>query len=104
MTVQATVRVSRLQRCSRMTPNETSTWNEIRRIAEQLELEIHLAGMEARDRWEKLQPRLVELEQKIEHTSQRAGELISEQLSSVANVLRELREDIAKRRRAADRS
>ena len=87
-----------------MTGTETTTWDEIRRIADQLQLEIHLAGMEARDRWKELQPRLAELEQKIEHTGQRAGELITEQLSSIANVLRELREDVAKHRRGADRS
>jgi len=41
---------------------QTPTWDEVRRIADELELKIHLAGMDARDRWRDLKPRLAEIE------------------------------------------
>jgi hypothetical protein len=33
-------------------------WDEVRRIADELKLKMHLASMEARDRWQALEPRL----------------------------------------------
>jgi hypothetical protein len=42
-----------------------STWEEVRRIADEVELQIHLAGMEARERWNALRPRLIELERQL---------------------------------------
>ena len=87
-----------------MTANETTTWDEIRRIADQLELEIHLAGMEARDRWKALQPKLAELERTIDRAGKRAGEALGEQLSTVAQTLRELRADVAKHQHDTHRS
>ena len=34
----------------------TATWDEVRQIADELELKIHVAGMDARDRWQTLRP------------------------------------------------
>jgi hypothetical protein len=71
------------------------TWDDVRRIADELELKIHLAGMEARDRWKLLQPRLAELEKSIETTGQRAGQFISSQVTAVATTLKELRDELS---------
>lgn len=76
----------------------TSTWDDIRRLVDELRLELHLATMEARDRWEGLQPRLGRLEQTITESGTRAGQAISQELSSLGQSLRELLDDIRRRR------
>lgn len=73
------------------------TWDDVRRIADQLQLKMHLAGMEARDRWAKLQPRLAELEQEVAKGGERAATVMSTQLSAVGDLLEELRADIEKK-------
>jgi cell division FtsZ-interacting protein ZapD len=75
-------------------PEAAPGWNDVRRIADELELKIHLAGMEARDRWRALQPRIAELETKLASASERTGRLVADELSSIATAIRRLRDDI----------
>ncbi len=75
-------------------PDDTSTWDDIRRVADELRLKLHLAGMEAREQWDKLQPRLAEIEQSIESGASKAGTAVSEQMSSVGATLRKLLDDV----------
>lgn len=72
-------------------------WDNLRRIADELELKIHLAGMDARDRWRALQPRLAEIEKAIARSGQRAGDAIEKELASVGAALRRLRDDLTAR-------
>ena len=46
----------------------TFTWDDVRRFTDQLELKIHLAGMDARDRWEALKPKVSALEHDLNPT------------------------------------
>jgi hypothetical protein len=71
-------------------------WDGLRRIADEVELKIHLASMEARDRWKTLQPRLAELEKTLTHAGERTGQVVTEELSALAEALRELREDVTR--------
>ena len=73
-----------------------STWDDVRRIADELELKIHLGAMDARDRWRALQPRLAEIEKTIARAGERAGKIIDQELSAVGAALRRLRDDLAK--------
>jgi hypothetical protein len=77
-----------------MDMSETSTWDEVQRIADEIELKVHLAGMEARDRWRALQPRLEQLERKIVQVSDRAEKAVEEELATIGTALRKLREDL----------
>ncbi len=70
-------------------------WDDLRTVADELELKIRLAHMDARDRWHALQPRLVELEHTIKQAGARASKTVTEELSAVGNALRQLRDDIA---------
>ncbi len=63
---------------------ETQDWkrdvtklrDELRFLADETRLKMHLAGMEAKDAWNKLEPKLFEFEQKAESVVQAtAGEL-----------------------------
>jgi len=76
--------------------DQLPAWTEVRRIADELELKIHLASMDARDRWRELKPRLVEIEQSIADAGKRAGDVIERELASVGAALCRLRDDIAK--------
>ena len=39
---------------------------QLRQLADEIRVQIHLAGMEAKDTWAKLEPRLHDLERKLE--------------------------------------
>ncbi len=74
--------------------SETSTWDDIRRIRDQLKLELHLAGMEAREQWDKLQPKLAELETTFEAGAHKAGTAIADEVSALGAKLHKLLGDI----------
>jgi hypothetical protein len=75
-----------------MSTNAPTGWDELRRAADQLELELHLGGMEARERWRVLKPRLELLEKTIAKAGSDAGHAIAKELVAVAKALRELRD------------
>ena len=79
-----------------MTSKTQPTWNDVRQIADEIELKIHLAGMDARDRWRDLKPRMVELETTIERAGKRVSEVISDQLASLGTTMRRLRDDVVR--------
>lgn len=70
---------------------DMTAWDEMRRIADELELKLHLASMDARDRWRAMQPRLAELEKQIAVSADRAHDAILKEL----NAWRQLRHDMA---------
>jgi len=71
-------------------------WDEVRQLADDIKVQLHLGSMEARTRWEQLQPQLHELERTVTDAGQRASEAITERLQSVAATLRKLRDDLRK--------
>lgn len=75
--------------------NENPSWDDVRRVVDELEVKIHLAGMEARDRWRALQPRLLDLQHQLERSGKRASDTIDRELSSLGAALRRLRDDLA---------
>jgi hypothetical protein len=75
-------------------PETNFEWKDVRRIADEIELRIHLASMEARNRWERLRPRLAELQKTIERAGEETGKTLSEQLAVLGDSLRELRDEI----------
>lgn len=77
------------------TPTDTheSMLPDLRRMADEIRVRIHLAGLEAKDAWAKLEPKLHELE----HKATSAGERVKDQLSELAQKLKhELQELSAK--------
>lgn len=46
----------------------------LRRMADEIRVRIHLAGMEAKDTWAKLEPKLHEFERKAESTKDKLAE------------------------------
>jgi hypothetical protein len=72
-----------------------SEWTELRRIADELQLKIHLGSMELRDRWEAVKPRIADLEHKLARAGERAAEAVQNEMSAVGKTLHKLREDLA---------
>lgn len=80
------------------TSDGKSEWDELRRIADELELQLHLGGMETRDRWRALQPRIQEVGRAIARSGERLDEVVTEKLKKLRAALRKLREEIPKRK------
>ena len=71
-----------------------STWEEVRRAADELELQIHLASMNARDRWSAIEPRLSKIEKALVASKRRVTRALAQEISSIRTLLRKLREDL----------
>ncbi|MCX5745164.1 MAG: hypothetical protein NT062_21980 [Proteobacteria bacterium] len=69
-----------------------STWDDVRQLVDELQLKMHLAGMEVHDRWEALQPRISELEARMT----RAGHAVTTEVTSLGQTLRKLRDDLVR--------
>jgi len=66
----------------------TDVLAEIRRLTEEIELEVHLARMEARERWSELQPKLREV-------GAAAGRTVAHEAAALAAQLKTLRDEIS---------
>jgi len=76
-----------------MTDIKTPTWADVRRIADELKVKMHLAGQEAKDRWAKLQPSLHEAEAEIK----KGGAVVASKLVEIAGGLKEIGKDVAEK-------
>lgn len=74
--------------------DQHSTWDDIRRLADELDVKIHLAGMDARDTWHQLEPRIEQLEHVVVHSSERASDAVIHELQEVGDALRKLRDQV----------
>ncbi len=48
--------------------------NDLQRTAGEIKVKLHLAGMDAKDAWDELQPRLNEFEQRFDAKAEEVGE------------------------------
>lgn len=74
-----------------------ATWDELRRIADEIQLKIHLAEMDARDRWRDLEPRITEVEHALADAGGTASETLSHELARFGAVFRDAGEDLVMR-------
>lgn len=74
--------------------DEFSAWDNVRRLADELELQVHLMGMDARDQWHELQKRLQAVERQITHTGERTADVVTQELHEVRDALRALRDRV----------
>jgi seryl-tRNA synthetase len=50
------------------------TRSDLRQTADEIKLKLHLAGMDAKDAWNEVQPRLADFEQRFDATAEEVGE------------------------------
>lgn len=72
-------------------------WDDVRRIADEIELHIHLGSMNARDRWHEIEPKIVEIEHRIAKTG--IGSLVDRELHDLHDELVHLRDELVLRAR-----
>ncbi len=81
---------------------ETQDWkrdltklrDDVRTMADDLRVRIHLAGMDAKDAWNKLEPRLQEFEQRAENAVQTTSTELREAAKDLKARLQKLRESL----------
>ena len=74
-----------------------STWDEVKRLAQELEVKMHLAEMEAKDKWNnELKPKVNQLEQQLAAAGKTVNDAVEKELASMGAALRKLRDDIKK--------
>jgi hypothetical protein len=93
------VRCSEAEQESEQTMTEVTRWDDLRRFTEELQLKLHLAEMDARDRWRELEPQLIELEHKIADAGGTAGDAVTHELTGLGAGLRHLGGDLVLRLR-----
>lgn len=79
-----------------VTPKDgLSSWDEVRRLADELEMKVHLARMGARDRWRTIESRLVAIETALVESGRHVTHALANEIDSLRTLLRELRDDVA---------
>ncbi len=74
--------------------NQSSQWSAIRRIADEIQVQLHLASLELRDRWHALEPRIEHLSKLVDHAGKRAGRAIDDEVAALSAALEKLRDDL----------
>ena len=74
--------------------NHDSTWTDLRRLADELEVQVHLASLDARDRWQALKPRLVDLQKDLAKSGEMITDVIERELAALGSALRDLRDEL----------
>jgi hypothetical protein len=76
---------------------QKSTWDEVKQLAQELEVKMHLAQMDARDRWNNdLKPKVNQLEQQLSAAGKTVNDAVEKELASIGAALRRLRDEIKK--------
>ena len=73
--------------------NQASTWNDIKQLADQIELRIHLGTLEAHDRWRALRPRIDRIEKSLHKAGSRVADSLEHEMAEVRGALRALRDE-----------
>lgn len=72
----------------------SKTIDELKTIRDELKVKMHLAGMEAKNEWEQLEPRLNALEKRIEQDGQKALAAASDLVEELTDAFRKLKDKV----------
>ncbi|MGB5220029.1 MAG: hypothetical protein WBN60_03300 [Polyangiales bacterium] len=71
------------------------TRNDLKRAADEIRLKLHLAGMDAKDAWEEVQPRLADFEQRFDAKAEEVGEELKALGSDIMKRLQNIKSKIS---------
>jgi hypothetical protein len=74
--------------------------SDLRSMRDEIRLKVHLASMEARDRWHALEPRLASVEHQLEKGGTSVAETLRDSVEDLRRSLVKLRDEIARRSHA----
>ena len=66
---------------------------DLRQLRDSIRVRIHLAGMEAKDAWEKIEPKLDQLERELDKNADAVAESIMERLEALRGDFEKVDED-----------
>lgn len=66
---------------------------DLRQLRDSIRVRIHLAGMEAKDAWEKIEPKLDQLERDLDKNADTIAESIMERLEALRGDIEKVDED-----------
>lgn len=70
------------------------TRNELWRLADEIRVKIHLAGMEVKETWSKLEPRLHDFEGRIEGAAETIGTELKDVSIDLKDRLKKIRDEL----------
>lgn len=70
------------------------SWNDVRRVADEVRVKLHLAGMDLKDRWQALEPELHELEEKLRVAGEKAEATLTAQAEAFGANLRKFAQEL----------
>ena len=72
------------------------TWDDVKKMADDLEKRAQAAGTRARDKWnQEMRPKLAEVQKKLEEKGKSAGEAIQAQLTALSEGLQQFQKEVA---------
>jgi hypothetical protein len=75
-----------------MSTENENVFQSIRRVADEIRVRIHLAGMEAREAWAGLEPKVKQLEHLFDGATRTSSSEVNALATTVQTELRHLRE------------
>ncbi|HWM84618.1 MAG TPA: hypothetical protein VNO33_02245 [Kofleriaceae bacterium] len=75
---------------------------ELKRAYEQVKLKLHLAGMDVRDAWKSVEPRIDDLENRLVSAGKDAARELASSFDQLGAALKKLGAEIEKRTRDRD--
>jgi hypothetical protein len=77
-----------------MTEPQKNLTQDLRRIADEIRLKIHLASMDAKTAWASLEPRVTEFERTVDRTAKNAADDLDQLAAKLHTELENLRERV----------
>jgi F0F1-type ATP synthase membrane subunit b/b' len=74
-----------------------AAFDELRKIRDEIKLKIHLASMDARDAFEKLEPKLKDLERQVANAGAAASREVETAIQKAKESLGHIKEKIEKK-------
>lgn len=72
--------------------------NDLHRLADEVRVQLHLGGMEAKDAWQRLQPKVEDFERKAEEVTEELVKELQHVGETLKTELQALRDRLAERR------
>ena len=67
--------------------------DELRKVRDEIRVQLHLAGMEAKSFWQQVEPKLVDLEHKLEHGVEATARYADVFLDELTRAFQRVRRD-----------
>ena len=71
------------------------TRDDLQRTADEIKLKLHLAGMDAKDAWDELEPKLAEFEQRFDAKAEEVGDELKALGSEIKQRLLNIKDKIS---------